>query len=404
MARKPRGKTDDETDDQTEENPAGSDAGDGLDQLRAALDGLNDPSGYQVCTYRVGDRGDRHVLRVYGASEFDPFDFAQEWGGGDYLAQVRETVGKKFVTQRSFTVSPLIKARATGQPAALQTPAAAAPQADSQVMNLMMTMLTQSMNQQTAVLTALIGRPQAEGMTIKDVLPLITQKQGTAQDMAALMDVIERSRDMAADAAPAVGGDGASWVMAVPAVLEFMSKMADKPQPQSKPRPQQPPRKTVKNEAPQPSAQERDGSTSDRTSVPRSAPTDAVPPPPPPAASADDANTIDEPIKPDDVLDTLMEIIVGVCAMTHAGRLPPSPDTLARRVIGLIDPDALDECLAAIEPGTLASVLAARAPGDMKAMLTHATLAQQLNAFEIRLRELAEEDDDDDAPGVAVSV
>lgn len=169
------------------------------DALQALLDGLDDPTGYEVCVFEVHGDGTRHMLARQGVSEFDPWAFGEQWGGGTYEMRLREVDTKRWGRQRRFHVSSRVPRR-SATPAtspAAPTPAAADPSRD--MLGLMMSLVQNQAQQQTAILTALIGRPQQTTPLgeLVQAAQLLTGR-GQSSPIGELLEGVERIQKLTA--------------------------------------------------------------------------------------------------------------------------------------------------------------------------------------------------------------
>lgn len=176
------------------------------DALQALLDGLDDPTGYEVCVFEINPDGTRHMLARQGVSEFDPWAFGEQWGGGTYEMRLRDVDTKRWGRQRRFSVSARVPRRSAtpATPAAAPTPAAADPSRD--MLGLMMSLVQNQAQQQTAILTALIGRPQQTTPLgeLVQAAQLLTGR-GPSSPIGELLEGVERIQKLTA-----AGGNAAS--------------------------------------------------------------------------------------------------------------------------------------------------------------------------------------------------
>ncbi len=371
--------------------------------LAAFLESLDDPTGYEVCVYAINARGGREVLRVYGAQEFDLFTFGQEFGGGNYFAQVRTSDTKQIRTQRAFSVDARIRARV--QPAA-PTPAAPAtpplsPQAD-RTFELLLAMMNNSQaqantaaQQQTAIITALIGRP-SESLKLADVLPLLKQPERKASALGEIVEGMRVIEELADRRAPSAAGDGDGDKSLLSAALPMLMDLLKSP-----PAPQQQQRRPIpRNATPliagripqdaQPAAPTREAREAGSAAAAGTVGAPALQDNPPPAVEADDVEADDG----DDINAARLKFFAS-CVVSGAHAENPDPQSYAVIVLDNI-PAELGELLMQQDAGALADLLMQHMD---EADATDPTVRLFAQAVEEAAREMFADDQDGDAAG-----
>jgi hypothetical protein len=286
-------------------------------------------------------------------------------------------VSKKFRGQREFRVSDRVQgSRAKAAQEASARPAAPAAPADGGMLSTLLAMLQSQTQQTTAVLTAMISRP-SDGITAKDLIPLMaaqSQKPAQGADLGTMVDALTKLDALRSSGQLAGAAEGAPpWAAAIPAVLEGVKMLAgDGAAKPAAPAPGKTRIVLVKEKPP-----------AAVTGVPHPAPAPAGPAPAGQGPDDADDDDHDDAIDQAKVLRTLGELIVGAVAVADGD---VDPGALAGRVLDTLDLDALEAVLADTPPGGLADRVAGELPGPVAMMVKMPRHAAQLGELEAALR------------------
>lgn len=341
--------------------PAGG--ADDQDALQALLDGLNDPTGYEVCVFEINNDGTRHMLARQGVSEFDPWAFGEQYGGGTYEMRLREVDTKRWGRQRRFTVSPRVPRRSTAPTAPAAQPAAvAAPDPSRDMLGLMMGLVQNQAQQQTAILTALIGRPQTATPLgeLVQAAQLLTGK-GPSSPIGELLEGVERIQKMTAGGNSATTSDEVELAKTLAPLIGEMLR--------------------------QPPARATAPTTAGGVGVGALPPASPVAAPSPrPAAShgqaaAASAASHAEAAAASVAIDTLSAIIVRL-GLDAGGTIDEGvSDRITAQALAGIDPDALADMLDLVPRGHLPDYLLAATPPMVREQVAqHRAALQRIEA------------------------
>lgn len=374
----------------------------GLDQVQELLASLGDATGLQVLLYELLPTGSAAILGTLAAGEFDPFAFAEDYGAGRYRAVVKDVVGKKFRGQRDFEVSRhVVGKRNKPGGATPATPAAAAGTDKSdRLFELMIAMMQAQSAQTGAMLAAAIAKPDKDPLA--SVMPLLVAREENKKPAGGLGEVIDALSKLDSmrgqGELPDSGGGGDKWTALIPAVLAGVKALAGDGAPaQQQQRPRPPMRLVrVKSNEPATPAQpaQSDTTPAPGSPDPGSSETQAQPPAPPrddpPATAAgdDDGASV--------TLAALAEQLVGHVALNDNHL---NAAEFAKRVLDVMDTDALGELMDTIPSGELGSTVGKILPAAVAALLPQHE--EQFTELERLLREDLAELDADDGGGAS---
>lgn len=360
--------------------PGGAD--DHEDALQQLLAGLDDPSGHEVCIFEREQDGTRRMLTRAGVADFDPWRFAEQYGGGDYEMRVREIDSKRWVRQRAFSVSRRVPRRDAAPGQASPSPAAAAaPDNSRDMLALMMGLVQSQAQQQTAILTALIGRPQNDPpIKLGDVAALIEATRAAekpAGDMAGLVAAVKELHTLSGGISGAASEDVELAKAFAPVIGQLLQAQPQQQQ-QQRAAALTPPRANAPTDAGGVAA---GAHAAAQPASPQ--PTDAPAPPLGPASAA---------------VDTLAAIALRI-GLDAGGALDSTAITrIAHQAAAAIDIEALAEAFAAIPAGELPRHVIAATPAMAREhMQQHVAALAQIETY---LRELVAdlEDEQDKDP------
>lgn len=364
-----------------------------VDALQAFLEAFGEPDGMEV---RVAEKvgGSRQLMQRYALNDFDPWKFAEEYGGGNYIALVHNAAGQ-YVGAKAFAVSPVIKGTLRATPASATPPASPAP--NDKMLDVLVAMIGQQAQSQTAILTALIGRqPQQTGPSWDAVLGLLKDKQQTP--LGEMFDVLERARGFV-EVNGSDKADGPDLLAALTGLLGTLggagtsAKVAEAPKRRLILKRTTPPANTPPASADAGGAQSGAVDPAHGSSVTSPA---ASPPAPlklagtDSAASAAGADDDDETVAPPElVARSLCEIVTGRTLMTGGNY---DPREFAAELADTFDDASLSDFLAGVQPGELFGAMIEHVPDALRGAVASEEAERQIGELEKALRELLDLD------------
>lgn len=370
-----------------------------IDAVTALLDSLDDASGHEVAVYELTPEG-RQMLTRAGAAEFDVWDFAEKFGGGEYELRLRDVRTKQLGTSRRFRVSKRVPRR--DAPPAQQPAAPASVYTGDRTIDLMLAMMKQSADQaarsaeqQTQLLTALINRPQPappdNGLKFGDVIQaatLLAGKGGTAGGIGELLDGVKKIQELAGTAPATGASDEVELAKAfAPAITALLSKPAQQTAPQQ-------PYAGIAGAGALPPALPAPSTTT----TPAQATAADTP------ATNNDRPAVPAPIADDErgqaataAIDTIAAIALRLGLETGGAIDAETTAKIARQCWAALDLDTLGDMLAAVKPGELAAHVIAATPALLREqMQTHADALKRVEGYLRDTHEAAQTEDDDD--------
>lgn len=384
-------------------------AGDDVDALSSFLEAFGEPDGFEV---RVAEKvgGGRQLIGRYALLDFDPWTFAEQFGGGAYVALVHDG-GGRYQGSKTFNVSSVVKGTLRTATPANATPPASSSSSDK-LLDVMVAMIGQQAQSQTAILTALIGRPQPQsGPSWDSVLKLIGDRQQTP--LGEMFDVLERAKAFAeSGGGGADAGEATSLISAITGILGALGK-AEGAAPASPATPKR--RVLVRSRKPDSATATAAAATPDTSETPPASPVPAsageaaavhddhgAAPERGEPAEADDDGDDESVAPPETVARAICQMLIGAFLV---GQGDIDPAEFAADLVETFDDASLTDFLAGVPDGYLVDAIMPHVPEQYRGMVITPESEWQIAEIESALRRaMLDADDQPETPAAADGV